>query len=380
MLAQVVVGIPTASAALLTSPAAAALSSTIVFDEADHMLAGVRTTGGKAEVTPCAQILRTMRPSNKGRAKASKAEAAKAEAATGGAAGGAAPRRKKSTISERDAKRRGVRVESDGPKATGAKAEAARAAAAKVAKEAAAKAKATKAAAKAAAAEDGEEWDEKVWEENGGAEAARATGEPPQVIFVSATVPGQRAGSVGAFISARFPDVQWIRSDGAHRPHARLTTEHVVVADAAERDAALVRLCREQRVRTLVVANSKRRALDASRALATDPDLAERSRELFHPDIPPEQREAALARFAASADGVLVCTGLANRGIDVPDIRLVVEYQMAPNLVEYVHRIGRTARAGREGRAVSLVAAASENEAAMLKEVERCRKGGWKYL
>ena len=77
---------------------------------------------------------------------------------------------------------------------------------------------------------------------------------------------------------------------------------------------------------------------------------------------------------------MLVCSGLAARGIDLPDVRLVIEYQTAPNLVEHVHRIGRTARAGREGRAVSLVNAASDNERDLVGEIERCRKGGWKYM
>ena len=101
---------------------------------------------------------------------------------------------------------------------------------------------------------------------------------------------------------------------------------------------------------------------------------------VFHPDVPAADREAALARFRASADGLLVCSGLASRGIDVPDVRLVIEYQMAPNIVEHVHRVGRTARAGREGTAVSLVSADSANEAALVKEVQRCTRGGWKYL
>ena len=86
------------------------------------------------------------------------------------------------------------------------------------------------------------------------------------------------------------------------------------------------------------------------------------------------------SRFGSSADRILVCSGLGARGIDLPDVALVVEYQMAPNIVEHVHRVGRTARAGKAGRAVSLVHEESANEAAIIKEIERCSAGGWKFL
>ena len=44
---------------------------------------------------------------------------------------------------------------------------------------------------------------------------------------------------------------------------------------------------------------------------------------------------------------MLVCTGLASRGIDFADVAHVVQYEVAPNAVEFMHRIGRTARAGK---------------------------------
>ena len=122
------------------------------------------------------------------------------------------------------------------------------------------------------------------------------------------------------------------------------------------------------------------RADEAHRLLSSEENAPSGDLYVLHPQVAPDEREATLARFAKSQDGILVCSGLAARGIDLPDIELVVEYQMAPNLVEHVHRLGRTARAGREGRAVSLVSESSANEAELRKEIERARKGGWKYL
>jgi len=51
---------------------------------------------------------------------------------------------------------------------------------------------------------------------------------------------------------------------------------------------------------------------------------------------------------------VLVCTGLASRGIDFTDVAHVIQYQVAPNAVEFMHRIGRTARAGKGGTTTCL--------------------------
>merc|ERR1712096_116165 len=125
------------------------------------------------------------------------------------------------------------------------------------------------------------------------------------------------------------------------------------------RGDALVRICQDRPGRTLVFANSASRADDAFKILRRAGLVAENACA-FHPSTPLVRREEALKRFSKSADGLLVCSGLGARGIDLPDVALVVEYQLAPNMIEHVHRVGRTARAGKEGRAVSLVNAGSE--------------------
>jgi ATP-dependent RNA helicase DDX23/PRP28 len=68
-----------------------------------------------------------------------------------------------------------------------------------------------------------------------------------------------------------------------------------------------------------------------------------------------EQREAALASVRTGATNVLVATDLAGRGIDVPDVSLVVNFNMATNIESYTHRVGRTGRAGKSGVALTFL-------------------------
>lgn len=68
-----------------------------------------------------------------------------------------------------------------------------------------------------------------------------------------------------------------------------------------------------------------------------------------------EQREAALASIRNGQTDVLVATDLAGRGIDVPDVSLVVNFNMATNIESYTHRIGRTGRAGKNGVAITFL-------------------------
>ena len=68
-----------------------------------------------------------------------------------------------------------------------------------------------------------------------------------------------------------------------------------------------------------------------------------------------DQREAGLAGFREEKYNVLVATDVAGRGIDVPDVALVVNYDMPNNIEMYTHRIGRTGRAGRKGVAITFL-------------------------
>ncbi|MFP5262096.1 MAG: DEAD/DEAH box helicase [Blastocatellia bacterium] len=88
----------------------------------------------------------------------------------------------------------------------------------------------------------------------------------------------------------------------------------------------------------------------------------------LHSDRSQSQRNAALASFRAGRVRVLVATDVAARGIDVDDISFVINYEVPTSADDYIHRVGRTARAGRNGSAITLV---SPEEESMLASIER---------
>ena len=75
----------------------------------------------------------------------------------------------------------------------------------------------------------------------------------------------------------------------------------------------------------------------------------------LHSLLPQQDRTSNLARFRASAARILVATDVASRGLDIPEVDLVINYDVPRNPDDYIHRVGRTARAGRKGDAITMV-------------------------
>jgi ATP-dependent RNA helicase RhlE len=88
----------------------------------------------------------------------------------------------------------------------------------------------------------------------------------------------------------------------------------------------------------------------------------------IHSNRSQRERKSAMDGFRDGRFRVLVATDIAARGIDVPNISLVVNYDMPDDVDDYVHRIGRTGRAGSEGLAVSF---ATHSQFRTVKEIER---------
>lgn len=93
----------------------------------------------------------------------------------------------------------------------------------------------------------------------------------------------------------------------------------------------------------------------------------------IHGDLSQKQRDIAMYRFKKGNEDILVATDIAARGIDVPAIGHVINYDIPEDPLMYFHRIGRTARAGATGRAISLVSQDRvENFGRILRQTHHC--------
>jgi ATP-dependent RNA helicase RhlE len=113
---------------------------------------------------------------------------------------------------------------------------------------------------------------------------------------------------------------------------------------------------REKFERVLVFTRTKRGADRLSHILEKRSHKASR----IHGDRSQAQREAALRGFKNGQTRVLVATDVAARGIDIDSVSHVINYDVPEAAEDYVHRIGRTGRAGQKGRAITLVAPGDE--------------------
>jgi ATP-dependent RNA helicase RhlE len=115
---------------------------------------------------------------------------------------------------------------------------------------------------------------------------------------------------------------------------------------------------------TLVFTRTKRRADKVARAV----ERAGHSTARIHADRSQSQRRQALEGFRAGRYRILIATDIAARGLDVQEIGHVVNFDLPHVPEDYVHRIGRTARADASGRASTLV---SPEESGLLTDIER---------
>ncbi|MCW2656101.1 MAG: box helicase domain protein [Jatrophihabitans sp.] len=170
-----------------------------------------------------------------------------------------------------------------------------------------------------------------------------------QTMLFSATMPGPIVALARQFL---IQPVQIRAEQGSEKPSTSHVDQFVYRAHAMDKAEMLSRVLQARnRKLVLIFTRTKRTA-----AKVAD-DLVDRgfAAAAIHGDLGQGAREQALRAFRSGKVDVLVATDVAARGLDVDGISHVVNYQAPEDAMTYVHRIGRTARAGAQGNAVTFV-------------------------
>lgn len=137
----------------------------------------------------------------------------------------------------------------------------------------------------------------------------------------------------------------------AGKPAALHITQKTIHLNEGEKYSTLTTELDERKGSIIVFVNTKRGAERLATKLYKDGHEA----DLIHGDLRQRQRDRVIKSFRNKAYRILVATDVAARGLDIPHIEHVINYDIPQIPEDYVHRIGRTARAGREGCAISFV-------------------------
>jgi ATP-dependent RNA helicase RhlE len=180
-----------------------------------------------------------------------------------------------------------------------------------------------------------------------------------QTMLFSATMPKEIAELAKRYL--RDPQRIEIERPGTA---TELVTQELVVLPKDEKGAMLYDLLEAHRGTILVFARTRHGA----RKIAKSVRAQGHSAAELHSDRTLAQRRAALEGFKSGQFRVLIATDIAARGIDVKEIALVINYDVPDNPEDYVHRIGRTGRAGATGKAITL---ATPEQRADVRDIEK---------
>jgi len=182
-----------------------------------------------------------------------------------------------------------------------------------------------------------------------------------QTLMFSATFEGH----VGELARQLTHDAQRIRVSAPTEQHTQIEQRLHWADDRAHRDALLEHLLVDRDIDQAVVFTSTQRDAD---------QLADRLQQMghhaaaLHGAMPQGRRNRVLGALRTRQLRILVATDVAARGIDVPTISHVINYGLPMKAEDYVHRIGRTGRAGRSGIAVTI---AERRDVGMIRRIER---------
>jgi ATP-dependent RNA helicase RhlE len=183
-----------------------------------------------------------------------------------------------------------------------------------------------------------------------------------QTLCFSATMPPAIAALVADYMRTPVR----VELGSTLKPAATVELHAFEVPQASKLDA-LRQLLYAEKGQTLVFAKTKRGTERLAKNLVRDGFSA----AMIHGDRTQAQRTRALADFTDGKSKVLVATDVAARGLDVPEVAHVINYDLPQVPEDFIHRVGRTGRAGQKGLASTLVSA---GEAIELRHIERAMK------
>ncbi|MEC8145622.1 MAG: DEAD/DEAH box helicase [Pseudomonadota bacterium] len=175
-----------------------------------------------------------------------------------------------------------------------------------------------------------------------------------QTVFFSATMPDEMKRLAETFLN----DPVTIKAERAGETVDAISQRAVLVRNADKRDVLFGELGRTEGEQALIFVRTRLRA-DELAAWLTEKGI---DSDALHGDMRQYIRQKVLRRFKKGELRLLVATDVAARGIDVSGLGLVVNYDLPEMVESYVHRIGRTGRAGRDGEALSFCSVADQEK------------------
>jgi ATP-dependent RNA helicase RhlE len=181
-----------------------------------------------------------------------------------------------------------------------------------------------------------------------------------QSLFFSATMPPEIVKLAGSIV---YKPVKVEVTPSAST--VDIVNQYVYFIDKGNKNALLIDLLDDEKIRTALVFTRTKFGADKVVKVLRKKNI---TAEAIHGNKAQNARQRALSGFKAQTTRVLVATDIAARGIDVDDLEYVINYEI-PNISEtYVHRIGRTGRAGANGTAISFCDA---EEKVYLTDIEK---------
>ncbi|MCG9596484.1 ATP-dependent RNA helicase SrmB [Vibrio sp. Isolate25] len=171
-----------------------------------------------------------------------------------------------------------------------------------------------------------------------------------QTLLFSATLEGK---GVEGFTADLLKEPAEIDAEPSRRERKKIAQWYHRADDMAHKLELLKKIINDQAERSIVFLKTRERLAE----LRVELEKAQIPCAWIQGEMPQDRRNNAIARFRDGSVNVLLATDVAARGIDLPDVSHVINYDMPRSADVYLHRIGRTARAGKKGNAISLVEA-----------------------